>query len=508
MSVRKFRGRIILLISIFAIYRCSSSSNSTSTATVTTPPKATGWARSIFWTNGSWGNSEFRATAVDSSGNVYAAGYQNSNSQIQYESTSVGNATGTGSGKSAVLVKYDSLGAVKWARTVTTGSADSQFIALAIDSSGNVYAAGTQGGTTTYTYGSGVTVAAANAGTLNSVIVKYDGSGNALWARANTVSPGSSIYYGVAVDSSGNAYAVGYQTGTGTYTYGTGVTGTGTFAGGSNVTIVKYDTSGTAIWGRTLTAGTGQAEYNAVTVDSSGNIYAAGLQAGNGTYSYAAGVNATGTYAGGKNIALVKYNSGGTALWARTVTAATNESVFYGVAADNSGNVYASGYQSGTGSFTYAAGVSSVGTYSVENCSIVKYDTNGTALWARASAGSNVAVFGAITVDSSGNAYAAGGQTQTGTYIYGTGVSVAGSYASGFNVTLVKYNSSGVAQYARSVTTGPNDSAYNSVAISSTGTVYAAGYQKSSGTYTFGTNVTVTAGAYGIMNSLIVAYYP
>ena len=59
----------------------------------------------------------------------------------------------------------------QWARTVSAGSGDSKFNSVAVDSSGNVYAAGYQYGSETYTYGPGVS--AAGTGKYNVVLVKY-----------------------------------------------------------------------------------------------------------------------------------------------------------------------------------------------------------------------------------------------------------------------------------------------------------------------------------------------
>ena len=54
---------------------------------------------------------------------------------------------------------------------------------------------------------------------------------------------------------------------------------------------------------------------------------------------------------------------------------------------------------------------------------------------------------------SDGSVYAAGCIDGTGTYNFGNSVTAAGTY-SGYNIVLVKYNSSGVAQWARTVTAG------------------------------------------------------
>jgi hypothetical protein len=302
-----------------------------------------------------------------------------------------------------------------------------------VDSSGNVYAAGEQFGTSTFTYGAGISAQGTCSGD-NVVLVKYDSSGTAQWAR--TVSAGNrrACFNAVAVDSSGNVYAAGIQYDD-TYTYGEGVSAQGTntkpFIGEIGV-LVKYDSSGTALWARAVT-GARDSRFSAVAVDSYGNVYTAGRQVGDGTFTYGARVSVQGG-SGNENVVLVKYDSGGTALWARTASARNlsvgSYSLFNAVVVDSSGSVYAAGHQSG-GTYTYGTGVSTTdggGT-------LVKYDSNGNALWAKTGG----SLFDAVAVDSSGNVYAAGYQSGTGTYTYGTGVSAQGTYGGGANVVLVKY---------------------------------------------------------------------
>ncbi|HPY88735.1 MAG TPA: InlB B-repeat-containing protein [Spirochaetota bacterium] len=333
-------------------------------------------------------------------------------------------------------------------------------------------------------------------------------SNPALWAKSVTAGTDTSEFNSVAVDSSGNVYAAGYQKGTGSYTYGEGVSVAGSYAGtdyyDGNVVLVKYNSSGAALWAKSVTAGTDTSEFNSVAVDSSGNIYAAGYQRGTGSYTYGEGVSVAGSYSG-YNVVLVKYDSSGTALWAKSVTAGASWSLFYSVAVDSSGNVYAAGHQGGTGSFTYGEGVSVAGSYSGSNVVLVKYDSSGTALWAKSvTAGNDYSRFYSVAVDSSGNVYAAGYQDGRGSFTYGEGVSVAGTYWNN-NVVLVKYNSSGNALWARSVTAGNDRSEFNSVAVDSSGNVYAAGYQDDTGSYTYGEGVSV-AGTYWSNNVVLVKY--
>ena len=91
---------------------------------------------------------------------------------------------------------------------------------------------------------------------------------------------------GIAVDSSGNVYVTGYTTSDG--------------AGGADISISKYNTSGVIQWQRTL-GGTGIDYGYGIAVDSSGNVYVTGHTGSDG--------------AGGNDISISKYNTSGTIQW-------------------------------------------------------------------------------------------------------------------------------------------------------------------------------------------------
>ncbi len=394
------------------------------------------WARTV--SSGlNW--SQFRSVAADTSGNLYAVGYQQGTGTFTYGSGVTASGTNS-SGGNAVIVKYSAAGAALWARTVTSGSNNSEFTSVAFDASGNLYVAGSQQGSGIYTYGGGVTAAGSYEYGSNAVLVKYNSSGMALWARTVSTStePYDSGFSAVAVDTFGNVYAAGSQSGTGTCTYGPGVTATGTYVA-SNVVLVKYNASGTALWARTVSSGPSASAFSGVAIDASGNSYVAGYQQGTGTYTYGPGVTATGTYIN-NNIILAKYDTTGSAVWARSIGSGQDNSAFLSVAIDGSGNVYAAGGQNGVNTYTYGPGVAATGTCGWGNVVVVKYNAAGSPLWARTnSSGTVAAMFASVALDGSGNIYGGGNQYGAIPFEYGPGVTAAGVYSSGSNAVLVKY---------------------------------------------------------------------
>ena len=190
------------------------------------------WQRTLGGASVDYGND----IAVDGSGNVYITGYT----------------TSSGAGSNDILiVKYDTDGLFKWQRTLGGTFSDSGE-GIAVDGSGNVYITG-------YTASSG-------AGSNDILIAKYDTSGAIQWKRTlGGVS--SDRGYDIAVDGSGNVYITGYTESSG--------------AGGSDILIAKYDTSGTIQWQRTLGGVNNDIGYD-IAVDGSGNVYIIGHTTGYG----------------------------------------------------------------------------------------------------------------------------------------------------------------------------------------------------------------------------------
>jgi len=450
------------------------------------------------------GTITFSNVATDSSGNVYVVGTQTGTGAHQYAAGVT--ATGTATGSNAVLVKYNSAGAAQWARSTTAGTGGSSFQGVAVDSSGNVFAVGSQSGNTSTSYAAGVTATGTYNLGNNVVIVKYNSSGAAQWARTVTAGTNASSFTAAAADSTGNVYAVGSQSQNGVFTYAAGVSATGSASAATNAVIVKYDTNGTAQWAKTVSAGNNNSVFNGVGVDSSGNAYVAGSQSTNASYTYDTGVTATGVSVSGLNLVVVKYNSAGTGQWARVATAGSNQSNANAIAVDSGGNSYVAGYQIGNTAFTYGVGVSATASASgAMNSLLVKYDNSGTAQWARTvTTGAFESRFFAVAIDGTGKIMAGGNKLSENSFAFGNGITVTGT-SFNYNMTLVQYDSSGNAQWGRSVTSGSNNSRINGIAADSSGNIYGIGFQNGTGTYAYGSGISA-AGPLSGDNALIVKY--
>jgi uncharacterized delta-60 repeat protein len=229
---------------------------------------------------GSGFNTAAEGITVDSSGNAYFAGYT-------YTASS-GYTDGT-------LGKYDSSGTIQFQKGL--GGVPSQpvyFHAVARDPSDYLYTCGEIQGTPGF------------------VIAKYYNLTGALqWQRS--LSGTGATGYGIAVDSSGNAYVAGYSNTTGT----------------SDFQIAKYNTSGTIQWQRSLGGG-GNYYGRSIAVDSSGNCYVFGYSPNTA------------------NVHIAKYDTSGTIQWQRSLGSSSTE---YGlsIAADAAGAIYICGWTTASG---------------------------------------------------------------------------------------------------------------------------------------------------------------
>ena len=362
------------------------------------------------WTKqlGSSGRDSANAIAIDSSGNLYVAG-------ITYG----GLDWNTNSGANDLfVVKYNSSGTKQWTEQLGTPSSDAAN-AVATDSSGNVYVVGV-------TYG---VLGDKNKGNSDLFVVKYNSSGTKQWTEQN----GTDMWdeaRGVVTDSSGNVYVVGG-------TKGDKLNGVNK-AGMTEAFVIKYNSSGTRQWTKLL--GTWRKDFaNAVAIDSSGNIYVAGV-----TERHLDGNES----AGNDDLFVVKYDSKGKKQWTKQLGTKRNDRAT-GVATDSSGNIYVTGYTYwGLDGNTYAGS---------NDAFVVKYNSSGTKQWTKQFGTSSTDLADGVAIDSSGNVYVVG-------YTYGELDGNTNTGAS--DLFVVKYNSSGTKQWTKQLGSSSTDLA-NGVATDS-----------------------------------------
>ncbi len=205
-----------------------------------------------------------------------------------------------------------------------------------------------------------------------------------------------------------------------------------------------------------------------IAVDSSNNIYTTGSF--EGTVDFDPGVGVTNlTSVGISGLFISKSDSNGNFLWAKS-TGGVGQSIVI----DSNGNIYVTGYFSGTVDFNPGVGVSNLTSASADNDVVVlKLDNSGNFVWAKSMGGVSGDVGEEIALDSNGNVYTIGFFAETADFDPGAGTF--NLNGAGFlDVFISKLDNSGSFVWAKSIGGTGYDYA-RGIAIDSSGNVYLTG---------------------------------
>jgi hypothetical protein len=201
--------------------------------------------------------------------------------------------------------------------------------------------------------------------------VKFDASGTRLWG---TYYGGNDTDWGYSctTDAIGNVYLAGYTESTNSVTIATSGAHQTSIGGYDDAFLVKFDASGTRLWG-TYYGGTSDDYGRSCTTDASGNVYLAGWTSST-TAIATSGAHQT-TYGGYWDAFLGKFDASGTRLWG-TYYGGSDWDFGYSCTTDASGNVYLAGWTMSTNAIaTSGAHQATIG--GGRDVFLVKFDGNG-----------------------------------------------------------------------------------------------------------------------------------
>ena len=204
--------------------------------------------------------------AVDAASNVYITGYYYS-TNMTFGSLPLPNSA---PGFDDIFVtKYDPSGNVLWTRR-GGGDGYDRSLGIALDAVANVYVTGNFQSTNA-TFGT-VSFSNAGPGFDDLFVMKYDTSGNFLWAK-RAGGTGTDIAENIVVDSAGNAFVAGHFD-SASLTFGS-VTLTNANPGLDDVFVAKYDPSGNVLWAQRAGGTDFDGSYG-LALDATGNVYLTG----------------------------------------------------------------------------------------------------------------------------------------------------------------------------------------------------------------------------------------
>ncbi len=296
---------------------------------------------------------------------------------------------------------------------------------VALDGGGNLYITGSTGGNL-----DGHT----SQGLLDIFLTKFNSGGNRIGSK-QFGSPQDDVAYGIVTDISGNIYITGSTRGS--------LPGQNSF-GNSDIFLAKFDSAGNEIYTKQFGTPQDDVAY-CIATDVSGNIYLTGSTGG----------NLGGTSAGGLDIFLAKFDSAGNEVFIKQF-GTPQDDIGYGVVADNGQNIYITGS---------TKGILGTGSFGLTDCFLAKFNAPGVNQF--------MVQFGSAQDDVG---YSIGLSGVDNIYITGsTQGNLPGNTSSGLaDIFLAKFNSAGTNQFLHQLGTNGRDVG-RSVAVDGAGNVYIVG---------------------------------
>jgi len=321
---------------------------------------------------------------------------------------------------------------------------------VAVDSSGNMYVVGATQTATTPIW----------------QVIKLNNAGVIQWQRSLGNGSNATNAIGVALDPSNNVYVCGYMP-----------------AASEAVGVAKYNNSGALQWQVGIDSSGSDLAYSIAYDPYNATLYCSGTEGTSGQQSLLFRINSSGSvlwknrYSVGSFTALrgvsastggycnavgysyqssdfriifLQTDSNGTTQWQRELNSASSNDQGNAIALDSSNNLYMVGINGNT---------------NAENIYLVKYDSAGNFVWQRTltSSGSITDSGRGIAIDSSNNVYIIGYSQDVATPPYAA------------TLFLAKYNSSGVIQWQRTITTSGFGVYGDSIKVDSLNNMYICG---------------------------------
>ncbi|MBD3336737.1 MAG: hypothetical protein GF355_14590, partial [Candidatus Eisenbacteria bacterium] len=348
------------------------------------------------------------------------------------------------------LARYDLAGTHIWSQGFGGGDEDIAD-AVAINPDKEIHITGHCGGSVDF--GGGIL---ANDGEADIFLAKFTNSGNHMWSQT----------YGNFADDHGEALAVdaaGNLFVTGDFEYAVALGGDALYSRGNTVDlfVASFDGSGGHRWSEHF-GGLGWDRVEAVATDADGNVVVTGCYCGSVDFG-----GGSITSAGERDIFVAKYDAAGNHLWSLGFGDITYFDCGMGVAADDIGNVYITGFFSGSADFGGGT-LTSAGSYDIF---LAKYDEGGNHVWSQRFGDGSSQMGLAVAVGSGGNiaitGHCVGMVDFGGGPLGGTG---------GWNIYVAVFDPSGAHQWSRGFGSVFDDYGY-CIAMDGTGnTVIAGGF--------------------------------
>jgi hypothetical protein len=345
----------------------------------------------------------------------------------------------------------------EWEWAASAGGSNYDFgKGIVVDAAGNSYVAGFF--KSTATFGS---FSLTSSGQEDIFVAKMDANGNWLWASK---AGGYSYDRGneITIDDAGNIYVTGIFFATATFGSHSLTSG-----GVADIFVAKMDSNGNWLWA-TRAGGTSGIWANAIALDDAGNCYVTGSFDGTAIFGSYSITESSGP------IFVAKININGVWLWANQAGGYFDYDIGQGIAVDDYGNCYTTGFFEDAATF----GSQTIYGSGYRDIYVAKINTNGYWQWATQAGGNGDNVGWSITLDNAGNSYVTGWFENTAVF---------GNYSISSNgytdIYVAKINTNGYWQWVRRAGGNISDQGF-AISSDDAGNCYLTG--DFSGTATFG----------------------
>lgn len=356
----------------------------------------------VIWAKGtvSSENTPYLASVIDKEGNSYVTGLFGSHTV--FDTLTIPGVTNIITAPEMTVVKFDTKGHIVWQKSE---GINSKSTSITIDKDKNVYISGWFTGENV-SFGS-VTIKNSGLNEKNFFLVKYDPSGNVVWART-TEGKGIAEPSSLATGPAGNLIITGVFTGEPAFH-------TTTLKGQNDlydIFVVKYSPEGDVIWAKSA-GGTFSDYATSIAVDQDANNYISGYFSGAsmGIDTTILKSNTAGTI-DDYNIFVAKYDKNGNLIWAKN---ADNNGNGYpdrlAVTSDKSGNCFLGGNFDG-GSFSFGGKELKTNCTSTSNF-ILKLNGAGKLMWLKNIGPQECNALASFHIDGKQNCHAIVGSPQS-----------------------------------------------------------------------------------------------
>ena len=329
---------------------------------------------------------------------------------------------------------------------------------LTVDNNGDIIAVGRFFGTADFDPGPSTYELTSN-GSNDLFVAKYSSTGTFIWAF-NIGSTDREAADKVVVDNANNIYITGYFRETVDFDPSGSVSNlvsngnNGVDPGWSGeIFVAKYNSNGLYQWAFSIGGPTTSDEGQHICIDNNGDVLISGVFAGSNVDFDPDPVYTYYLDAPTEQMFIAKYSSGGALIWAKQMGGPVpNNETIRMIATDNSGNIYATGFYTGSADFDPGPGTANLSASSVHQGFVAKYNSSGNYIWAYDFGGTGFNQGWSIAVDTTNGSIFLTGIVEGSSISFSGGNGTIGfTNSGGTEVFISKYDFNGDILFARKI---------------------------------------------------------